>query len=221
MLVLYGCLGGGEACDRYAERAAGCVVHADTGAELNGAWLTTVLAADTCTESRTNGTTFLYCHLDQLTYAVLIQYLERIDFEDLLLEVYREEGSDIVTAVTEGHLRQVVGTEGEVLSLGSDTVCGQRGTRDLDHRTDLELYLYAVLSEDLFRYALDDLFLLLELIEDTDERHHDLRHRVLALFLEFASGTEDSAGLHRGDLREGDTQTATTVTEHRVVLQPR
>ena len=73
LLVLNGCLSGCEACDRNAERTAGCVVHTHAGAELNGARLTTVLAADTRTESRTNGTTFLYCHLDELTYAVLIQ----------------------------------------------------------------------------------------------------------------------------------------------------
>ena len=54
-----------------------------------------MLAADTRTESRTNGTTFLYRHLDELTYTVLVEYLERIDFQDLLLEVNREEGSDI------------------------------------------------------------------------------------------------------------------------------
>ena len=164
MLILDGCLSGGEACDRYAERAAGCVVHTDTGAELNGARLTTVLAADTRTESRTNGTTFLYRHLDQLTYTVLVEYLERIDFEDLLLEVCRQERSDIVTAVTEGHLGEVVGTEGEVLRLCSDAVCSQGCTRDLDHCTDLELNLYAILGEYLFRYTLDNLFLLLELL---------------------------------------------------------
>ena len=62
-----------------------------------------------------NGTTFLYCHLDKLTNTILVENLERVNFQNLLLEISRQERSDIVAAVTEGHLRQVLGTEGEFL----------------------------------------------------------------------------------------------------------
>ena len=164
LLIFYCCLSGCQTCDRYAERRAGSVVHTYASAELNRAGLTTVLTADTGTQSRSNGTTFLYGHLDELTYTVLVENLERIHFQDLLLEVCRQERSDIVAAVTEGHLRQIVRTEAEVLSLCSDTVCRQSCTRDLDHRTDLELNLDAILSEHFLGGILNDLLLLLQLV---------------------------------------------------------
>ena len=66
-----------------------------------------------------NGTTFLYCHLDELTNTILVENLERIDFQNLLLEICRQERSDVVAVVTEGHLCEVVGTEGEFLCKGS------------------------------------------------------------------------------------------------------
>ena len=55
-----------------------------------------------------NGTTFLYRHLNQLAYTVLVKHLERIDFQNLLLEVSRQEGSDIVAAVTTGSPKNFV-----------------------------------------------------------------------------------------------------------------
>ena len=70
-----------------------------------------MLTADTGTHARTNGTAFLYSHLDELTHSVLVQYLERIDAQDLLVQLSRQEAGDIVTRVTEGHLSQVIGTE--------------------------------------------------------------------------------------------------------------
>ena len=44
---------------------------------------------------------------------------------------------------------------------------------------------------------------------------------MLALELEFTSCREDSTRLHSGNLGEGDTKTATAVSEHRVVLSKR
>ena len=66
-----------------------------------------------------NSTTFLYYHLDQLTNTILVENLERVNFQNLLLEISRQERCDVVTAVAESHLRQVHGTEGEFLCKGS------------------------------------------------------------------------------------------------------
>ena len=41
-------------------------------AELNGRRLTTMLAANTTFQIRTDGTTFLSCHTNQLSYTILV-----------------------------------------------------------------------------------------------------------------------------------------------------
>ena len=60
--------------------------------------------------------------LDQSAYALLIEACKRIRLEDLLLEVGLEDAAHIVTGEAVGHLGQVVGTEGEELSLFCDLV---------------------------------------------------------------------------------------------------
>jgi hypothetical protein len=70
-----------------------------------------MLTTDTAAELRTYFTTFLHSELDETAYTSLVEYLEWVNLQDLLVEVYRQERSDIVAAVTEGHLGQVVSTE--------------------------------------------------------------------------------------------------------------
>ena len=70
-----------------------------------------MLTADTATESRTNGAALLHSHLDKLANTILVKNLERIHLQDLVLQIYRQEAGDVVAAVTEGHLCEVVGTE--------------------------------------------------------------------------------------------------------------
>ena len=70
-----------------------------------------MLTANTSAHAWTNSTTLLNSHLDELAYTLLVKYLEWVNLQDLLVEIYRQERSNIVTAVTEGHLSQVVGTE--------------------------------------------------------------------------------------------------------------
>ena len=70
-----------------------------------------MLTADTGAHAWTNLTSVLYCHLDQLTYTILVEYLEGVNLQDLLLEVCRQEACDVVTRIAEGHLCEVVGSE--------------------------------------------------------------------------------------------------------------
>jgi hypothetical protein len=70
-----------------------------------------MLTTDTAAQVRTYLTTFLNGKLDETAYTLLVEYLEWVNLQNLLIEVYRQERSDIVAAVTEGHLSQVVGTE--------------------------------------------------------------------------------------------------------------
>ena len=91
-----------------------------------------MLAADTALQVGTNSTSFLCSHTDELTYTVLVEYLEGIDLQNLLLQIYGEEGSNVIARIAEGHLRQVVRTEGEELGRRGDAVGRQSSTRHLN-----------------------------------------------------------------------------------------
>ena len=111
LIFFYSSLCGSEAGDGHAEGRARCVVHANLSAELHRAGLTTMLTTETSTEFRTCLTAFLHSGLDETANTLLVENLEWVYLQNLLVEVYRQERSDIVAAVTEGHLSQVVGTE--------------------------------------------------------------------------------------------------------------
>ena len=91
-------------------------------AEFHGAGIAAVLAADTKLQVRIGGAALLCGHGHKLAHALLIQLSKRIGLVDLVLIVRRQELSGVVAGEAEGHLRQVVGTEGEELSLLCDLV---------------------------------------------------------------------------------------------------
>ena len=84
-LLLNGSLCGSETCDGHTEGRARCIVHANLGAELHRAGLTTMLTTDTAAELRTYSTAFLHGILDKLTYTHLVEYLERVNLQNLLV----------------------------------------------------------------------------------------------------------------------------------------
>ena len=80
-----------EARDRHAERRAGNVGQACVVAELDGARVAAVLAADAELDVRSRGLAKLASHLDQLADANLIELCERIVLVDLLVVVRIED----------------------------------------------------------------------------------------------------------------------------------
>jgi hypothetical protein len=50
-----------------------------------------MLATDTSAEAWTGLATIIYSHLDELTYTLLIEYLEWVNLQNLLLHVCWEE----------------------------------------------------------------------------------------------------------------------------------
>ena len=177
-----------------------------------------MFTADTAFQIRTDSTPFFGCHTYQLAYTILVEYLERIYLQDLLLQINRKERSDIVTRVTESHLSQVVGSEREELGRRSDTVGSQSCTRNFDHGSDLEVDAVSHLFEKLFCFGTDHTFLLLELVKNTCQRHHDFGMCFYSFFLQFKSGTQNSTSLHLCDFGIRISQTATAVAQHRVVF---
>ena len=96
-LFLYCSLRRSQSGNRHTERRAAYIIQAYFVAEFYRRWLTTMLAANTAFQIGTNGTTLFCCHTYKLTYTILVEYLERIDFQNLLLQINRQEGGDIIT----------------------------------------------------------------------------------------------------------------------------
>ena len=100
-----------------------------------------MLATDAALQFWSRAATFLNGHLDKLANARFVDLLERVGFKDLLFQIIRKESSDVVAAVTERHLSQVIRSEAEELSSFGDFVRSQSSTRNLDHRANHVLNL--------------------------------------------------------------------------------
>ena len=101
-----------------------------------GTRLTAVFAAEPAFEVMTSPAARFHGQFDELAPAFLIEHREGIGLEDLLLLVVFLEFRVVVARETHRGLRQVIGTEREELSRGSDAICCERGARDFDHRAD-------------------------------------------------------------------------------------
>src|SRR5260221_10972300 len=93
--------------DRHAERRAAHVVQSNAVAELNGARVAAVFAADAALEILAGLAAELHGHRNQLADAARVERLERVALQDFLLDVLRQEAARVVAAVAKGHLRQV------------------------------------------------------------------------------------------------------------------
>ena len=189
-------------------------------AELDGRRIAAVLTADTAVQSRTGLAAELNGHLHKFADADRIQTGERIGLVDLILVVGGQELAGIVAREAERHLRQIVRAEAEELRLFGDLVGSKSCTRDLDHRADFILEVDAR-SLDHFVCSLDDDILHeLHFLDLAGERDHDLGDDVPfgMTCLDGDRSLDDRIGLHHGDLRIGDAQTAAAVTHHRVEL---
>ena len=180
-----------------------------------------MFAADTAGQVGACATSTFDGHTDELAHTFLVELLEGVYAQDLLIEVDGQEAGDVVAAIAEGHLREVIRPEAEVLGVASNLVSCERCTRDLDHRTDAEVELNSFFREELTSRVADDLLLLIEFVDDPDQRDHDLGLWVIAFLLELNSGREDSTSLHHRDLRVGVAETTATMAEHRVVFAQR
>ncbi len=81
-----------------------------------------MFSADTDLQARTDCPASLHCHIYELSDACLVQRYKRILREDALLEVFRQELPRVITAQTQGHLRQVIRAEREEFCRSSNGV---------------------------------------------------------------------------------------------------
>ena len=148
LLATDGSLSRYKSSDGNTERRAGDVIQsAPAGGleELDGQGVTTMLTTDAELELRLAGTALANRDVDELADAIEVDGLEGISFEDPLRDVLGKEDTCIITAVAEGHLREVVRAEGEEVGMFGDFIGGDRGAWDLDHGADGDVELAGVL----------------------------------------------------------------------------
>ena len=182
--------------------------------EVHRSWVTALFTTDTDLEVAVGLTTPLHTGLDQLANALLINGLERICCEDTLVEVVLQEAADVITAEAEGHLRQVVGAEGEELSNFCHAVCKQGRAWDLDHGAVGASDAFADICAHVCNDAVVDIFGSGQLGDVTSHRDHDLRLSIGAFVLQLCSSFEDGTNLHLGDGWVGDAQTHAAMAHH-------
>lgn len=94
-----------------SERRATDVCQALLEAELHRSGIAALLATDTDFQRRADFTAFLRRHFNQHSDAIGINCLERVRSKHAIVQIGRDETTDIITRESEGHLRKVVGSE--------------------------------------------------------------------------------------------------------------
>src|SRR3954449_8432680 len=92
----------------------------------------------------------------------------------MLLDVGRQKAARVIARQAERGLRQIVGAKREEFRLQRQLIGEQRGTRQLDHRSEIELHDAAETLEGLVRDLVDDLAHYPQLGGAERERDHDL-----------------------------------------------
>src|SRR5581483_10427309 len=82
-------------------------------------------------EIRIRSAAALRAELHQLPDSLLVDRFERILRQDLLVDILGKERTGVIAGVAEGHLCQVIRSEGEELRDFAELVCDERGARDL------------------------------------------------------------------------------------------
>ena len=203
-------------------------------AEVNGGRVTTVLAADADLQVGVGSPPLLYTYPHQPAHAVLIKRLEGIGFQDvkqyrIALRVHfarlyavhvlhQELALGVIAAVAKGHLRQVIGAEGEKVSVLGDLTGGESSAGHLDHRAEHAFDLDTFFFHHLLRHHLQFLPFQFQFIDVANQRDHHLRYHLDAPPGTTTGGLEVSTGLHLRQSLVHDPSTAPAQPHHRIDL---
>lgn len=207
-----------EPRDGHSVRRAADVVDAYLVEEPDGIGVAAMLAADAALEVSTPSAAGLHAVLYQLAHTLGVDGLERVGIQDLVSEIVTHEGSHVVAGESEGHLGEVVRTEGEELGGTRHPLAGQSRAGDFDHGSEMIGDGLVGMGLDLALHAVADCFLEAELPRGDGHGHHNLRHGVVALLEEFLNSREDGPVLGLCDKRISHMQTHAAQTHHRVDL---
>ncbi len=211
-----GCARRRDPRDRHAERRARHVVEPGDVAELHGAGLTAVLAADPDLELGLGGPAAAHAEFDQRADALGIEDRERIVGQNAAVDVRRQEAAGVIARQAERGLREVVGAEREEVGVLGDAVGDHARARQLDHRADGVRDPGA--RERLVHRGDDERAQPPELLGVHHERDHDLGVNGDAGLADLDRRLADRLHLDLVDLGVGDREPAAAVAEHRVGL---
>src|SRR5262245_7537596 len=194
------------------------VIESDLVEEMNRRRVAAVLAADAELEIGPHRAAAFDADAHEIADALDVDRRERVALQNLRLLVDLQELSDVVAREAEGELREIVGAERKELGVAGNLVGNNAAAGNLDHGSDQVLDLDPLLFHHVGRDAVDDRLLVAELLQDADQRNHDLGNDLQPLFVRLAGGLDDGARLHLGDFGVGDRQADTAMAEHRVEL---
>ncbi|MPL94795.1 hypothetical protein SDC9_40953 [bioreactor metagenome] len=216
----------GEMCgsktrDRHPEGRTGDVIEARSTAEGDRFGVAAMLAADRNRHVGARALAPRGTDQQQLPHPLDVEDVERILGKDPLVDIGRHEAPGIVARQAIGHLRQVIGAEGQEMRVLGDLARPQRGPRRLHHHAEaigeLGLHLGAHGGRHRVDPGLDDL----DLARGRDQRDHHLGHHLGAAPAGLDRRLEDRAGLHVVDLGHGHAKAHAAHAEHRVEFRKR
>ena len=164
--------------------------------QLHGIGISAVFAADAELDIGPRASALFDGNLHELANAGLIDRREWIPFHDIQFGICRQEGTRVVTAHSEAHLRQVICTETEELGSLGNLVGRQCAARDFNHRAHQVIELHLLLGHHFLRHAMDHLNLKIQFSFESDQRDHDFRPCLDSGRLDFCRGLEHRARLH-------------------------
>ena len=136
--------------------------------------------------------------------------------------IITKELAGIISGETEGHLGQIVGSEGEELCLLCNLIGKERCSRDFDHGSDMILDIGILFLLYLLCCLYHNIFDKLKLFLLAYKRNHDLGNNVISLFrFHFNGCFHNSSCLHSGNFRIGNSKTASSVSHHGVEFMER
>ena len=92
-----------------------------------------VLAADAAFQFPFYRPAAVHRLFDQLADTCDVHALERVFLQQVFLQVFGHETADIIPAVAQGHLGQIIGAETEEVGVHGNVVSGNGGPGNLDH----------------------------------------------------------------------------------------
>ena len=187
-------------------------------AEFDTLRIATVFTADAELDVRLGLAAFFDGDFNKLSNAGLIQRGKGVLLEDLVLGIGHQEAAHVITADAERGLCEVVGAEAEELRRLSDLISRECSTRHFNHGADEIIELHFFLAHHFFCNLMHDFDLKVEFFLEADERNHDLGLHLDLQFRNIGRSFKNRTGLHFGDLRIRDAETAAAMSEHRIEL---
>mmetsp|Transcript_69740 Transcript_69740/g.153830 ORF Transcript_69740/g.153830 Transcript_69740/m.153830 type:complete len:399 (+) Transcript_69740:474-1670(+) len=178
-----------------------------------------MLATDAQVNVWPGRTATLHCGAHQLANAVHIDRVKRVARQDATVHILRQElGLRIIAADAKRHLRQIVGAKAEELGHGCQLARLQRATGHLDHGANLVRDLDALGRLHAVSGGAQDGNLVLQLVEDAHQGHHQLGVHASAGLDHVGSSLHDCVGLHLGDGGVHNAKAAAAQAHHGVGL---